>query len=160
MAFNNSINNASPNIAAHSIMLSQGASEQTGLLLATGQVAMGVTGADPVAATITSLQWTNVAGTTQAAAVNNGYIIGNAAQTTVTLPATAAVGSVIAIAGKGAGGWIMQANAGQTIHIGNQATSVAGALTSSNQWDCVEVVCVTADTTWVVRNAVGNLAYS
>lgn len=160
MATNNSVNNCSPNIAAHAIVLSQAANNQTGLTLATGQVPMGVTGSDPVATTITSLQWSNVSGTSQAAAVNSGYIIGNAGQTTVTLPATAAVGSVIAIAGKGAAGWVMTANTGQTIKIGNQTTSSAGTLTSSNLYDCVEVVCVTADTTWVVRNMMGNLTYA
>ena len=160
MATQNSVNNASPNIAAHSIVISEAADPQVGVLLATGQTLVGVTGSDPVATTITSLFWQNVAGTTQAAAVNTGYIISNASQTTVTLPATAAAGSVIAIAGKGAAGWIMQANSGQTIHIGNQVTSTAGALTSTNQWDCVEIVCVTADTVWVVRDMMGNLTYS
>lgn len=160
MATQNSINNASPNIAAHSLVLSQAANAQTGLALLTGQVPMGVTGSDPVATTITSLQWNDVSGTTQAAAVNSGYIISNASQTTVTLPATAAEGSVIAISGKGAAGWIMQANSGQTIHIGNQVTSTAGALTSTNQWDNVEIVCVTANTVWAVRSMIGNLTYS
>lgn len=160
MATQNSVNNASPNIAAHSVVISEAASPQVGVLLATGQTLVGVTGSDPVPTTVTSLFWADVAGTTQAAAVNTGYIISNASQTTVTLPATAAEGSVIAIAGKGAAGWIMQANSGQTIHIGNQVTSTAGALTSTNQWDCVEIVCVTADTVWVVRDMMGNLTYS
>lgn len=160
MTTNNSINNASPNVAAHSILLSQGANNQTGVLLASGQVAMGVTGADPVATTLTSLIWNDVSGTSQAAAVNNGYIISNAAQTTVTLPATAAEGSVIAIAGKGAAGWVMTANTGQTIKLGNQTTSTAGTLTSTNQWDCIEVVCVTANVTWVARNFVGNITFA
>lgn len=160
MASNNSNNNASPNIAAHSVVISEAANAQVGVLLATGQTLVGVTGADPVATTITSLFWADVAGTTQAAAVNAGYIISNAAQTTITIPATAPEGSVIAIAGKGAGGWIMQMNTGQTCHIGNQATNSAGALTSTNQWDCVEIVCVTANTTFVVRDMMGNITYS
>lgn len=160
MAYNNSVNNASPNIAQHSLVLSQGASEQTGLLLGAGQVPYGVAGNDPIAQTLTVLIWSDVAGTTQAATANSGYVISNASQTTVTLPATAAVGSVVAIAGKGAAGWIMAANTGQTIHIGNQATSVTGSLTSSNQWDSIEVVCVTANTTWVVRNMMGNITYT
>ena len=98
--------------------------------------------------------WNNVAGTSQAAAVNNGYIIGNAAQTTVTLPATAAVGSVVAIAGQGAGGFILQANGGQTIKVAASTTSSGGSLTSAEQYDAVEVVCVVANTTWVARSAV------
>ena len=160
MATNNVTNNATPNVAAHAILLSQAADNVTGLTLLTGQVPMGVTGSDPVAATLTSLQWNDVAGTSQAAAVNSGYIISNAGATTVTLPATAAVGSVVAIAGKGAGGWVMTANTGQTIKLGNQTTSTAGTLTSTNQYDCIEVVCVTANTTWVTRSAVGNITYA
>jgi hypothetical protein len=101
--------------------------------------------------------YNDVPGTTQAAAVNNGYIISNAAQTTVTLPATSPEGSIVAVQGKGAAGWILAANTGQVIHFGNQATSATGSLTSTNQWDTVEVVCVTANTTWAVKSAVGNL---
>lgn len=160
MATNNANNNASPYIVAHAIVISEAANPQVGVLLSTGQTLIGVTGSDPVATTLTSLQWANVSGTTQAAAVNSGYIIGNAAQTTVTLPATAALGSVVAIAGKGAAGWVMTANTGQTIKLGNQTTSTAGTLTSTNLYDCIEVVCVTADTTWVARNIVGNITYA
>ncbi len=96
----------------------------------------------------TGITWSTVAGTTQAGAINSGYIIGNAAQTTVTLPATAAVGSIVYVQGLGAAGWIMAANTGQTIHVGSSATSVAGSITSGDQWDATGVVCVVANTTW------------
>jgi hypothetical protein len=99
----------------------------------------------------------DVSGTTQAAAFNNGYVISNASQTTVTLPATAALGSRVAVQGKGAAGWILAANTGQVIHLGSSASSTAGSLTSTNLWDAVEVVCVTANTTWAVNQAIGNL---
>lgn len=94
--------------------------------------------------------WSNISGTTQAAVVNSGYVIGNASQTTVTLPATAALGSIVAVQGKGAAGWILAANTSQTIQIGQSATSSAGSLTSAHQYDSVEVVCITANTTWSV----------
>jgi hypothetical protein len=179
MTTNNAINNASPNIAAHSIVLSQAASNQTGLLLGAGQLAIGTTSSDPSAAALTagtgisissvsgsvtisstgigSLVWNDVSGTTQTAVVNNGYIISNASQTTVTIPATAAEGSVFAVQGKGAGGWILAMNTGQTCHFGNSATSSAGSLTSTNQWDSVAIVCVTANTTFAVTTVQGNL---
>jgi hypothetical protein len=179
MTTNNSTNNASPNIAAHSLVLSQSASNQTGLLLAAGQVAIGTTASDPSAAALTAgtgisissvtgsitisssgvgtLVWNDVSGTTQAAAVNNGYIISNAGQTTVTVPSTAAEGSLIGVAGKGAGGWILAMNTGQTCHFGNLASSSAGSLTSTNQWDNVIILCVTANTTFVVISVQGNL---
>jgi hypothetical protein len=179
MATNNAINNASPNIAAHSLMLSQAASAQTGLLLAAGQIPIGTTSSDPSGAALTagtgisinsasgavtisstgvgSLTWNDVSGTTQAAAVNNGYIISNAGQTTVTIGATVAEGSVFAVQGKGAGGWILAMNTGQTCHFGNSATSSGGSLTSTNLWDSVAIVCVTANTTFAVTTSQGNL---
>lgn len=92
--------------------------------------------------------WNNVSGTTQAAAVGNGYIIGNASQTTVTLPATAAVGSVVSVQGKGAAGWILAANTGQTIQVGQTASSATGSVTSAANYDSISVVCITANTTW------------
>ncbi len=104
-----------------------------------------------------SLTWNDVSGTTQTAVVNSGYIISNAGQTTVTLPTTCSVGSVFAIAGKGAAGWILQMEAGQTAHIGSVATSVAGTLTSTNLYDSITIVCVTADVTFVAIGGWGNL---
>jgi hypothetical protein len=148
-------------------------------LVSNGQIAIGGSGNNGVAATITagtgvsvtngagsitiastgvgSLVWNDVSGTTQAAVINNGYIISNAGQTTVTLPATAAEGSVFAIAGKGAAGWILQMNTGQTCHFGSSASSSAGSATSTNQYDSVTIVCVTANTTFVAIAGWGNL---
>lgn len=98
-----------------------------------------------------TLPWAAVAGTTQAAAANTGYIIENASQTTVTLPATAAVGDIVAVAGLGTAGWILAANTGQTIQVGATATTSAGSVTSANRYDQIEVVCLVANTTWGTR---------
>lgn len=94
--------------------------------------------------------WVTIAGTTQNAAVNTGYIIGNAAQTTITLPAIAEVGSIINVQGLGAGGWILQAAAAQIINLGALATSAGGTLTSANRYDSLQIVCVLANSTWGV----------
>lgn len=168
---------ASP--TAHGILVAEGASAATPIVLGAGQVLIGTTASDPSAATLTagtninitsatgsitiaasgvgSFAWNDVSGTSQAAAVNNGYIISNASLTTVTIPATAAEGTVFAVQGKGAGGWVLQMNTGQTCHFGSSATSSAGSLASTNQWDAVYIVCVTANTTFAVVSAVGNL---
>jgi len=94
--------------------------------------------------------WTTVAGTSQAAAVDSGYVCGNAGQTTVTLPTTAAVGAVVQVEGLGAAGWVLTAGAGQTIKIGSDTTTVAGSLTSVAASDNVRVTCIVQNLTWRV----------
>ena len=143
--------------------------------LTDGQIIIGSTAGAPIAASITAgsgitvtpgansitiaaastggLTWNTIAGTTQAAAVSNAYVIGNASQTTITLPATAAVGDIVHVQGKGTAGWVLVANAGQTVHIGDQSTMVAGSLTSNKQYDALTVVCITANTEWANPNA-------
>lgn len=101
-----------------------------------------------------SFTWSEVTGTTQAASVSNGYVLNNAAQVNVTLPATAAIGDKVSLVGKGAGGWKVTANTGQTINIGSVATSSAGAAASANRYDTIEVVCITANTTWSMTSSV------
>lgn len=105
--------------------------------------------------------WTEVTGTTVALVGGNGYIMNNAGLVTGTLPATATVGSIIAIVGKGAGLWSIAQRAGQTIHFGNvnTTTGVGGSLTATNRYDCVELICTTADTDFVVRSSIGNITY-
>lgn len=120
----------------------------------TGITIGNASGAVTVTATGVSIGWTGVSGTTQAAAVNSGYVIQNASQTTVTLPATAAIGSLALVAGLGAGGWVLAANTGQTIKMAANTTSSGGSLTSAEQYDCVTVVCVVANTTWAVTSAI------
>jgi hypothetical protein len=128
----------------------------------TGQVltVVGGTAAWAAAGGGGGITYTNVTGTSQAMAVNTGYIANNAALVTLTLPATAAIGSVIPVVGNGAGGWKIAQNAGQNIMFGvaDTTTGTGGSLASTNEDDCVELVCTVANTTFVVRNSVGNVA--
>ena len=105
------------------------------------------------------ISWNEVVGTTQAASVDNGYICNNAGLVTVTLPDTAALGSVVRISGKGAGGWKLAQNASETVHFGNTdtTTGTGGSLASTQTYDAIELVCVTANTDWVVVSSVGNI---
>ena len=101
----------------------------------------------------------NVTSGTQAMAVNTGYVANNGASlVTLTLPATAAVGAVIAIQGAGSGLWTLAQNAGQTINFNEVASTVGvgGSINSTSQFDSIYVMCVTANTTWVVNQSVGN----
>ncbi len=145
-----------------------------------GQIIIGSTGATPVAATITAgtgisisngsgtitisspdsgIAWTNVTGTTQALAVNNGYVANNAGLVTLTLPATAAIGDVIQIRGNGAGGWLIAQNASQIIHFGSSPTTTGatGSLASTNRYDCVDLTCTVANLEFVCSGVQGIL---
>ncbi len=95
-------------------------------------------------------QWSVISGTSQAAAINNGYISQNAAQTTFTLPVSAPIGSIIAVEGLGAAGWIIQANGSQTIQGGSSITSAGGTITSQAGTDSAYLLCVTTDNVWKV----------
>jgi hypothetical protein len=97
-----------------------------------------------------SFAWSTVTGTSQAAAVKNGYFTNNAGLVTVTLPATAAVGDAVEIAGQGAGGWKLAANTGQTIKYINGTSTSGGSLSSTSQFDTARVICQVANTTWQV----------
>ena len=100
------------------------------------------------------MNWFGIGGTSQAAAINTGYVVQNASQTTITLPATAALGSIVSVRGLGAAGWILAANTGQTIKVDGQTTSSGGTLTSSGANDTIDVTCTVANTTWTASSLI------
>lgn len=151
------------------------------LSLTSGQLVIGGT-SSPAAATLTAgagvsitngnnsitiastggaFTWTNVTSTPQALAAQNGYVANDASEITFTLPTNSALGDTIRIMGKGAGGWTITYTTSQFIQFGNVATTTtSGALSSSNQFDCVTIVCTTASATapvFSVEHSIGNL---
>lgn len=98
------------------------------------------------------ITWNEVTGTTQSAAVNNGYIANNAALVTITLPSTFALGDTVRVVGKGAGLWKLAANTGDTIHFGNTDTTSGGYIQASQQYDAIEVIGTVANAEWTVAN--------
>lgn len=90
---------------------------------------------------------------------NTGYIANNASQVQYTLPATAAVGMQFKIVGKGSGGWKLNQQSGQTVYFGSasSSTGATGFWEATDPKDCIEVVCVTANTEFVIVSAVGNI---
>lgn len=167
----------------HGILVGSGASAFTALGSATdGQLPIGSTGADPVLATLTAgtnigisngagtitinctatsgLSWNEVTGTTQAAAVDNGYIANNGALVTITLPATATVGQTIRVLGLGAGGWKIAQNASQYIRWDESIVSTTGAggyFASTDDHDAVELLCTVTNNGWSVLSSKGNI---
>ncbi len=146
-----------------------------------GQLPIGSTGADPVLATLSAgtgisisngagsitinssgggFTWTDVTGSTQSMAVNNGYTTNDGATlVTLTLPATAAYGTVFAVVGKAAGLWTIAQNASQTIHFGstNTTTGTGGSLSSTKQYDVVYLLTTIANTDFTVTDSIGNI---
>lgn len=141
--------------------------------LTNGEIIIGATGGTPQAASLTAgsgvtitpgvnsimisatgggITWNEVTLTSASMAVSNGYIANNVALVTLTLPALASFGDCIKVGGKGAGLFRIAQNAGQTIHIGNVATTtgVAGSLTAVEQYNSLELICITANTDWIV----------
>ena len=113
----------------------------------------------PAWANVSSLNWSVITGTSQSAAINTGYIVNSATLSTVTLPATAAIGSILEIVGVGAGGWRVGQTAGQQVVFGNisNTSGAGGQLNSTHQRDCIRLINVVADTTWQVVSSVGNI---
>ena len=105
-----------------------------------------------------SLNW-SVVTANQAGAINSGYIVNSASLATITLPATAAVGSLLEIVGMGAGGWRLGQAAGQQVVFGSVSNTAGtgGQLNSTHQRDCIRLVNIVADTTWQVVSSVGNI---
>lgn len=84
------------------------------------------------------------------AVVNSLYIPTNAVLTSFQLPATTAedIGSIIEIAGQGAGGWRLLTNVGQTIQIRDVGAAANTSVTSSNRYDSIKIILVAAST-WI-----------
>jgi hypothetical protein len=108
------------------------------------------------------IAWTRETSASVSAAINNGYINTNVGLTTITLPSTAALGTIIAVMGESSGGWKIAQNAGQNVQFGSVSTTsgITGSLASTNQYDVVYLVCRIADTTWSVSSVQGNLTIS
>ncbi len=104
--------------------------------------------------------WNNTTGATQAMTIGNGYIDnGSGTPTVYTLPSTAAIGSLVAVQGNGAGLWQIAQNASQTISF-NAVTStsgVTGHIDSTGQFDSVTLICTVTDNGWVVNQSTGNI---
>ena len=104
------------------------------------------------------LTWVEVTGISQDMLADSGYIANNPSLVTLTLPPIALLGSIIEVVGKGAGGWTIAQNGGQTIYFGTASTTTGatGTLSSTLQRDSVRLVCITANTDFEVVSSIGN----
>ena len=105
--------------------------------------------------------WNN-ATTATTATTSNGYIGTATTLTTITLPTGATFGSVIEVVGTGTGLWRISQNANQFIKFGitGTTTGTTGYLSATSQYDCVKLLCTSANTAFVVTSAIGNIFYN
>lgn len=155
----------------------------TGVQTLNGQLMIGSTGANAIPATLTQgtgititngagtitvastggtgLTWVDQTSTTVTMAINTAYVADNASLVTLTVPSTAALGSVFGIVGKGAGLFSIAQQAGQTIRFGSVTTTsgAGGSITATNAGDAIFFVCITANTAFAVYSSIGNLTF-
>jgi len=165
-------------VTQHSVLIGGSSNAITSLALTNGQLAIGSTGADPSAATLSAgtgisisngagsitisgigagLTWSTITAN-QTAAINNGYVCNKSGTLVLTMPGTAAVGTVIAAANLNTtnGTQFLSANPGQlTLGIAS-ATANTGTFTSTQLGDMIFLVCVVANTTWFAYGVQGN----
>lgn len=90
--------------------------------------------------------WAANSSSSISAAVNVGYVLTSGSATTITLPTTFAVGTVIGVAGQGAA-WTLDIGASTNIKaFGNTYTT---SFASANNTDVLVLVATVANTTWV-----------
>jgi hypothetical protein len=87
------------------------------------------------------------------------YITNDPSSVSLALPSSAIVGDRFYVIGKGAGGWRITQKANQIIRypLGSTTLGVTGYIESSNRYDCIEVMCITDSTDFIVVNHTGTL---
>lgn len=165
----------------HAVLIGAPANAITNLgPLTNGQLAIGSTGADPSAATLTAgtgitiangagsitvnatgggLSWSTKSANTPLV-INNGFIaIAPGGALSFSLPAASAVGDTISLTLDDATSWTITQAANQQIRIGNVQTTLGagGSLASTAAGDTVTMVCRTANLIWQVVSSMGNI---
>lgn len=105
------------------------------------------------------LTWSTISAS-QMLVINSGYFcIAPGGALTLLLPAVSNIGDQIEILLDGATSFSVTQGAGQSIRLGNLATTVGvgGSLTTTQQGDTLVLVCQTANLKWNVLSSMGNL---
>lgn len=166
---------------AGSLPIAQGSSPYTFVSLSDGQMLMGVTGGNPVPAllsagpgislsfgpgtatisgTASSIGTVEVTSTSMTMVADTRYYANNAGLVTLTLPATAALGTVLIVTGKGAGGWEIVKNVSSQSMIVGSSTVISGSsgsVSSTLPSDSITFSCSAADSVWTSEGMSGNL---
>lgn len=129
------------------------------IVAGTGTVLTTDASTDTLTITSSGLGWTKLSAASQALSVNNGYICTNVGLTTLTLPATFAIGDIIKVVGASSGLWRVAQNAGQQIHFSDLDSTLGatGYLEATNTRDSIELIGITANTELQVISSIGNI---
>ena len=103
-----------------------------------------------------SVAWIDALSTPVAVVAESGYLADTGAVKTVfNLPIAPAFGSVVRVSGFSAGGWIINAGAGDTIQIGS--VNAPNSVSSANQFDAIELLYAgAANAMWIYQDGVSN----
>jgi hypothetical protein len=173
---------ASP--TAHTIPIAQGAAPFNLITMLEGQVLIGTTSGDPVAAYLTpgaNVAFSYIPGSGSI----NVYYTGNlfpitfnpplggsppctpgglypntatSGTSVLTLPLVAAAGTKIIVTGANAGSfWKIQQNAGQYIQYGSTSTTVGtgGSISAAQHYSSLTLLCILFNTQWAVISSEG-----
>lgn len=90
--------------------------------------------------------------------MNHGYFCTGGGTLALLLPPVSALGDIIEITLDGSAGFSVTQGAGQSLRIGNLATTVGvgGSLSSTQQGDTIRMVCQVANLKWNVFSSMGN----
>jgi|GEM_PF-3558862 len=87
---------------------------------------------------------------------DNGYFLTGGGALVLTLPVVCAAATVIEIAGSASASWSIAQNALQSIQLGavTSTVGVGGSVTSANAGDTIRMLCIVANTKWVMLSSV------
>jgi hypothetical protein len=107
-----------------------------------------------------SLTWSVDTSSPISVGTSEGHIANAGGAITYNIPSTFSVGVGFAFLDLGGNGFVLQAQAGQTIRLGNQVTSSGGTVTSTAIGDAIWLVGAVANTTLLGYGAQGNLTFA
>lgn len=107
--------------------------------------------------TVNALTWIVDTTSPVSPLVGEGHLANGVGAITYNMPATTVVGDGLAFIDMSGNGFVIQCGGGQIIHVGNQATSAGGTITSSTIGDAIFMVCSVPNTTFFAFSLQGNL---
>ena len=166
---------------ANGILIAEGASSFTPIVLSAGELLIGTTSGDPAAALLSGINGIGISSLSGQITITNTYGLNGWVTTnqtsssasliamhqyintgtsnskiTYTMQSTVALGYLFRIVGVpgNTGGWTINFQSGQTCHIGSQTTSSGGSISSNDYRDVITIVCTATNTKFSVLSGI------